>query len=86
MMPVDSATLLRRDDPLHEYRRIILYQNEQGRGFEIWETIGFAKDGHDSRRAQVAIGGESEIRTEFDAYLGRLENEGFVKTEIPPER
>lgn len=80
-MAIDSVMLHRRDDPSHEYRKIILYQADGH--FAVWVAVSFLKDPDFHQRSQVAIGWEPDMRARFNAEIERLKAEGFTKLDAP---
>ena len=85
-MLVERLAFHRRDDPSHEYRELLLYE-ERGQ-FNIWEVIGFL-DGTDAdwnptggrKRTQLALGREWHMRKRLAEETNRLREEGFTACE-----
>jgi len=82
-MVVEQLNFHLKNDPSHQHRELLLYQD--GNRFTIWEAIGFL-DGKDAdwnpagfkHRKEIAMGWESQMRTRLKEEKARLLAEGFV--------
>jgi len=87
---VERLAFHRRDDPSHEYRELLLYQDGAAH-FSIWEVIGFL-DGRDAdwnpagvrKRTKLAIGGEWHMRKQMADEAKRLCDEGLTSCDPTP--
>lgn len=84
LLTIDRAAFHRRNDPLHEYRELLLRQD--GAHFGIWEIFCFL-DGNDAdwnpqgvkRREKIASAWEAQMRLKFTEEVDRLvQQEGFT--------
>lgn len=77
----DLVTLLRKDDPLHEHRQIILYANSVvSPSWTVWQATGFLSEPVPfSRREQLYQGGENDARAFFESTKHRLIQDGFIE-------
>jgi hypothetical protein len=76
MLVIERLAFLRKEDPAHEYRELLLYQVEGH--FKIWEVIGFCSE-LAMRRAEIALGSEAQMRVRLSAEAQRLCGEGFAR-------
>jgi len=78
MVEIDSMMLRRTDDPLGEYRRIILYQRE-GPLHSVWEATGYLSrpDFAFVKRRQLKIGNRTDMQKFFAETAQSLRDEGF---------
>lgn len=73
----DSVMLSRRDDPLNEYRQILLYEDSRGQ-WAVEEVIKFLSRPDTMRSSRRAQGGGYDMRNYFEALIAELRKEGFV--------
>lgn len=89
LMTRNSVMFHRRDDPLNEYRQLILYEDPTARSkWAVWEVISFISGPDTMKRSQRAHGSEYHMRKEFDKRDKELRDEGFVicaPENIPPK-
>jgi hypothetical protein len=75
----DSVMLSRRDDPLNEYRQILLYEDTLAPGnWAVEEVIKFLSKPETMRSSRRAQGGGYDMRNYFEALIAELRKEGFV--------
>jgi hypothetical protein len=78
MVAIEKRMVRRTDDPLGEYREIILYQAE-GSLHCVWEATGFLSDADVSfaQRQQLATGTRENMQQRFTEIVQGLCDDGF---------
>jgi hypothetical protein len=75
MVVLEQVTFLRKD-PAHEWRELVLYQDEGH--LSVWEATGFVENKDLWQRKLIHSGPESEIKRQFAEKVERLREEGFT--------